>query len=189
MTVLESSCSLFSRWEDHSRHMQRYFPLNECFNRNIERLASIRLSLHYFHRAVFVLLEYSSGTADLVSIKSRSIRTKAESICLFLLQLSKINQYRQHEELYKCSGAVQSEISSMRNLTMLAQQESRTVTRLAEESLKHAKTVKTWTLMATLYLPASLMAVSNLIHLQWQRYLCNLPDNLQLQSRPNTIGR
>jgi hypothetical protein len=74
----------------------------------------------------------------------------------------------------------------MRTVTTLAQRENQNLANIAADSRKDSKVMKAFSVVATLYLPASLIAVSVLELLSWLARTNSGADYLQFQSHPST---
>ena len=76
------------------------------------------------------------------------------------IQLSKILDCRNGRTIRDTNVAMEQNLSILRTLGIDSKVESDLIVRLARQSYKDSKTLKALTVVATAYLPASLIAVS-----------------------------
>ena len=83
-------------------------------------------------------------------------------MCTLLLQLSKIVEFRNDQVLRDTNRAMQATLDVLQNIAFQNQRENETLAKLALNGQSDSKTLKALTLIATMYLPASLIAVNML---------------------------
>jgi Mg2+ and Co2+ transporter CorA len=81
--------------------------------------------------------------------------------------LSKILEFRHDEIILKTSTAMQYNLNMLKRITFENVEENRNLSQIATQSQKDSQTLKALTMIATMYLPASLIAVGefNIYHL------------------------
>ncbi|KAK3368037.1 hypothetical protein B0H63DRAFT_89153 [Podospora didyma] len=139
-TVLESTIRIIDKWESLFHNLDYRFGESETaatLSGVHEQCQNLRSTLQYHLGAVTKLSNYSAHT---------------EKLLLGILD------FRQNEVYFKCQQLVQNELASMHAIAALAEQENRTVARLAEEAREDAKMMRAVSVLAALYLPATLVA-------------------------------
>ena len=76
------------------------------------------------------------------------------------MKLFKILEFRNDESLTKSSIALHKDIETLRDLAYHSKRESESLVKLAEQSRKDGRALKALSVLGTLYLPATLVAVS-----------------------------
>ena len=76
-----------------------------------------------------------------------------------LMQLSKIFFARQDETLLRTNTAMQGNLDMMERISLENQEHNRNLSQIAEQSQNDSRSLKALTMIATTYLPASLVAV------------------------------
>jgi hypothetical protein len=79
----------------------------------------------------------------------------------WLLQLSDIVEFRNGEILWKTSHAIHENLAIVRQIAFQSDQRSETLATLAVQCQRDSKRLKALTQVATMYLPATLIAVSD----------------------------
>ena len=104
------------------------------------------------------ILEYSLGTSQLVgSVFSRILNDWRNSY-----QLSKILDIRDNKNLQEANEAIRNSLDILQRTASQIHGENTTLTQLARQGHKDSKMLKILSVVATLYLPASLIAVSEI---------------------------
>ena len=111
--------------------------------------------LKTYQQKIRIMIQISDGTADLVSYAIKSI-----SGLTLHFELSKILECRSEELLQDTNEAMKQSLDSLRSIAWQSQQESKILASLAIQGRKDSQTLKALTTIATMYLPASLVAVS-----------------------------
>ena len=75
------------------------------------------------------------------------------------MKLSKILEYRNDENLTRNGIALHRDIEALRDIANHSKRENETLVRLAEQSKKDGRALKALSVLGTLYLPATLVAV------------------------------
>ena len=75
------------------------------------------------------------------------------------MKLFKILEYRNHEILNRNGAALQKEIETLRDIAYHSRRDNDALVRLAEQSRRDGRAVKALSVLGTLYLPATFIAV------------------------------
>ena len=105
------------------------------------------------------ILEYSLGTSRLVgSVFSRTLNNDWRNS----YQLSKILDIRDNKNLQEATEAIRNSMDILQRTASQIHGENTALTQLARQGHKDSKMLKILSVVATLYLPASLIAVSGI---------------------------
>lgn len=77
-----------------------------------------------------------------------------------LFKLFKILEYRNHESLSRNGAALHKDIETLRDIAHHSKCESESLVKLAEQSRRDGRALKALSVLGTLYLPATFVAVS-----------------------------
>jgi hypothetical protein len=163
---------------------QELHRLHAKFERTLQALdATVELTqcLQTLRSRVFIAQTEHSRQLQVLSAQTRFHRQKtllfirrlkgtAKLVCDLLLyfnsakfsllrQLSKILDFRSHEALTSISKAMEKNMIELRSISFSAQQDQSLLRQLALQAQKDSRTVRALALIATMSLPATLLAV------------------------------
>lgn len=75
------------------------------------------------------------------------------------MKLFKILEYRNKEEISRSGAALHKDIESLRDIAYHTRRENEALVRLAEQSRNDGRALKALSVLGTLYLPATFVAV------------------------------
>jgi Mg2+ and Co2+ transporter CorA len=104
------------------------------------------------------ILQSAEWTSSLVSLKTPKSKT-LKTMITQTNQLSKILEYRNDEAIRLSEEAIRSNGEALKQITSAIRTENEKFNQLTTQTAQDSKMMKALTFLATLYLPASLIAV------------------------------
>jgi hypothetical protein len=157
--ILASYRRIASRCSKLDRSMKPFVDENPCCD-IAKGLAIFMEELSLYNGAVAYLSKRASSTAELVSSRTFfQCYKKLRKYSYLTLQLSGILATRSEVILLERIQEMQGSLHALENLSFQAQVENKRLLGLADQGHKDSKIIKTLTQVATMYLPASLIAV------------------------------
>ncbi|KAF2810676.1 uncharacterized protein BDZ99DRAFT_286872 [Mytilinidion resinicola] len=152
--MLQSYASIIGSFGKHTREHRS--PRSEHCERSVCLESDIFGSqIEVYSRRLDMALTYGKGTHKL---------------------LSKILQFRHDEVLVRTATTMEANLDVLKRISFINGEESRNLSQISKQGQKDSETVKSLTTIATMYLPASLVATlfsSSLIQFQYQTTAMN----------------
>lgn len=99
---------------------------------------------------------FADETDKLVSC----VQVERKSLLIIEQKLSKVLDARRDEVLLQTNAAMQANLEMLKRIAFIAGEENQKLSKISSNTLKDSRTLKSLTTIATMYLPASLIAVS-----------------------------
>jgi hypothetical protein len=113
-------------------------------------------------RTIKSIIQQSTGTWHLVRLSFlKLLILHTETNDSRALQLLKIQEFRSEQALRENNDAIRNSLGYLQSTSSDSRTENMLLVRLAAQSQRDSQTLKAFTLVATMYLPATLIAVSS----------------------------
>lgn len=110
-------------------------------------------------RSVSDMLDRSAGASELVCDILQPSNQVVAKFWPSLLKLSRIIDFRNYESVREIHIAIQSSLGALQTIASQSLQENEILSRVAQQGRFDSKILKVLTVITTVYLPASLIAV------------------------------
>jgi len=107
-------------------------------------------------RQVTMSFRFADETDKLVSC----VQVQRKSLLITDEKLSKVLDARRDEVLLQTNAAMQANLEMLKRIAFIAGEENQKPSKISSNTLKDSRALKSLTTIATMYLPASLIAVS-----------------------------
>jgi hypothetical protein len=148
-------------------------------SKSLEELENSTELIEIHARHAFMSFRFAEETDGLVSLPNLSYPDSLTPD----LKLSKVLDARRDEILLQTNAAMQANLDILKSIAFIAGEENKKLSKISSNTLKDSNTLKALTTIATMYLPASLTAVSiartlkcsrNPTHVEFRQYLARI---------------